>query len=85
MKKGAKEIYAWDVWLIYGADAEWTTAQVPPNADFLMHQLPDLVGRDGFPFLRATAFNVEVEKQLESPRPCRARRREVIAINDDSP
>ena len=65
MKNGAEEIYAWDVWLIYGADAEWT-GTVPPNADFLMHQLPDLVGRDGFPFLRATAFNVEVEKQLKS-------------------
>jgi hypothetical protein len=65
MKNGDKEIYAWDVWLIYGPNAEWIGA-VPPKADFLMHQLPDLMGRDGFPFLRASVFAAEVEKQLKS-------------------
>ncbi len=65
MKFGDKEVYAWDVWLVYGPSAEWT-GTVPPKADFLMHQLPDLMGRDGFPFLRAPAFAAEVEKQLKS-------------------
>jgi hypothetical protein len=65
MKFGHKEVYAWDVWLVYGPNAEWTGA-VPPKADFLMHQLPDLMGRDGFPFLRAAAFAKEVEKQLKT-------------------
>lgn len=64
MKNGDKEIYAWDVWLVYGPKAEWTGA-VPPKADFLMHQLPDLMGRDRFPFLRAPVFASEVEKQLK--------------------
>lgn len=65
MRFGGKEVYAWDVWLVYGPNAEWTGA-VPPKADFLMHQLPDLMGRDGFPFLRAPVFATEVEKQLKS-------------------
>jgi hypothetical protein len=65
MKFGDKEVYAWDVWLVYGPNAEWTGA-VPPKADFLMHQLPDLMGRDGFPFLRAPVFAAEVERQLKS-------------------
>jgi hypothetical protein len=65
MKFGDKVVYAWDVWLVYGPNAEWTGA-VPPKADFLMHQLPDLMGRDAFPVLRAPAFAAEVEKQLKS-------------------
>ncbi|HEY2396546.1 MAG TPA: hypothetical protein VGH81_11290 [Rudaea sp.] len=68
MKNGGKEIYAWDVWLVYGPNARWTDT-VPPKADFLMHQLPDLMGREGFPFLRATVFAAEVEKQLKSLGP----------------
>jgi hypothetical protein len=65
LKNGDKEIYAWDVWLVYGPNAQWTDT-VPPKADFLMHQLPDLMGREGFPFLRAPVFAAEVEKQLKS-------------------
>ncbi|MGA9422577.1 MAG: hypothetical protein WBW61_09450 [Rhodanobacteraceae bacterium] len=65
MKFGNKEVYAWDVWLMYGPNAEWTGG-IPPKADFLMHQLPDLMGRKGFSFLRAPVFAAEVEKQLRS-------------------
>lgn len=64
MKFGDKQVYAWDVWLVYGPNAQWTGA-VPPKADFLMHQLPDLMGRDGFPFLHAPVFAAEVERQLK--------------------
>lgn len=67
MKNGDKEIYAWDVWLVYGPNAEWT-GDLPPKADFLMHQLPDLMAREGFPFLRAPVFAAEVEKQLKNLR-----------------
>src|SRR5260221_451379 len=63
MKFGDKEVYAWDVWLVYGPNAVWAGA-VPPKADFLMHQLPDLMGRDGVPVLRATVFAAEVGKPL---------------------
>lgn len=65
MKNGDKEIYAWDIWLVYGPTSEWR-GDLPPKADFLMHQLPDLMGREGFPFLRAPVFAAEVEKQLKS-------------------
>lgn len=64
MKDGDRVIYAWDVWLVYGPQAEWTGIS-PPKADFLMHQLKDLMGREGFPFLRAPVFREEVEKQLK--------------------
>lgn len=30
---------AWDVYLLYGADARWNS-EVPPTPDFWMHQLP---------------------------------------------
>lgn len=65
MTFGEKEVYAWDVWLVYGPNAEWSGA-VPPKADFLMHQLPDLMGRDGFAFLRAPEFARQVDKQLKT-------------------
>ncbi len=32
-------MYAWDVWLAYGPDAQWTET-VPPKPEFWMHQLP---------------------------------------------
>jgi hypothetical protein len=63
MKKDDRLVYAWDVWLIYAPDAEWTGVQ-PPKAAFVMHQLEDLMGRDEFPFLNAQAFRSEVHKQL---------------------
>jgi len=65
MTKDGHEIYAWDVWLIYGPNAEWI-GHAPPKAEFLMHQLPDLIGRDGFPFLKASIFGDEVETQLHA-------------------
>ena len=71
MKDGDRVIYAWDVWLVYGPDAEWV-GDAPPKADFLMHQLPDLLGRDGFPFLRAPVFRDEVEKRLKTIAPPQA-------------
>ena len=65
MKKGDATVYAWDVWLVYGPDAQWTGPE-PPKADFRMHQLPDLMGRKDFPFLNASAFRDDVEKRLKA-------------------
>lgn len=65
MKNGEGPIYAWDVWLVYGPDAQWT-GTTPPKADFRMHQLPDLMGRKDFPFLNASAFRDDVEKRLKA-------------------
>ena len=63
MKKGDKQVYAWDVWLIYGPDAEWIGPE-PPKAAFVMHQLEDLMERPEFPYLRAPVFRSEVDRQL---------------------
>lgn len=63
MKKGDKQVYAWDVWLIYGPEAEWTGSE-PPKAAFVMHQLEDLMKRPEFPYLRAPVFRSEVDRQL---------------------
>jgi len=38
---GKKPVYAWDVWMIYPADAVWGSTR-PPRPAFLMHQLPGL-------------------------------------------
>ena len=63
MKKGDQLVYAWDVWLIYAPDAEWTGAE-PPKSAFVMHQLEDLMKRADFPYLNAPLFRAEVDKQL---------------------
>ena len=65
MKIGDREIYAWDVWLVYGPDAQWTGAE-PPKADFRMHQLPDLMGHKDFPFLNAAIVNQFLNQYLET-------------------
>ena len=67
MRKEEALIYAWDVWLVYGPEAQWTRAE-PPKAVFRMHQVPDLVGRKDFPFLDASAFRDDVEKRLKALR-----------------
>jgi hypothetical protein len=55
-------VYAWDVWLLYGPDAEWTSTS-PPQPQLLMHQLWKLEGTK-FPKLDSKAFAREVEKDL---------------------
>lgn len=55
-------VYAWDVWLVYGADAEWVGVK-PPQPDLLMHHLPNL---EGYPRLNAARFADEVEKRLKT-------------------
>jgi hypothetical protein len=38
---GTGNVYAWDVWIAYGPDAEWKDAS-PPAPAFWQHQLPSL-------------------------------------------
>jgi hypothetical protein len=45
-----QEVYAWDVWLLYGPDAKWEGTD-PPRPLLLMHQLGALHGSTEFPHL----------------------------------
>jgi hypothetical protein len=43
LKNAKEDVYAWDVWLVYGPDAEWT-GTAPPQPQLFMHQLWKLQG-----------------------------------------
>jgi hypothetical protein len=43
VRNGDKQVYAWDVWLIYGPEATWVGTD-PPRPRLLMHQLGALRG-----------------------------------------
>jgi hypothetical protein len=62
LKNDKDFVYAWDVWLLYGPDAEWTGAS-PPQPELLMHQLWKLEGTK-FPKLDSKVFAREVQKDL---------------------
>lgn len=50
-----KPVYAWDVWMIYAADTVMPQQGVPPPTLF-MHQLAELMGQPGRPFLDADVY-----------------------------
>jgi hypothetical protein len=54
LKNDKEAVYAWDVWLLYGPDAEWVGTS-PPQPKLLMHQLWKLEGTR-FPKLDSKAF-----------------------------
>lgn len=62
LKRDNQPVYAWDVWLIYGPEAEWTDAG-PPVPLRLMHQLPPVQNTD-FHYLDSKAFAQEVRTVL---------------------
>ena len=62
LKNDKDFVYAWDVWLLYGPDAEWTGAS-PPQPELLMHQLWKLEGTK-FPKLDSKVFAREVQMDL---------------------
>lgn len=62
LKNDKDFVYAWDVWLLYGPDAEWTGAS-PPQPELLMHQLWKLEGTK-FPKLDSKVFAREVQTDL---------------------
>jgi hypothetical protein len=59
LKRGDKLVYAWDVWMIYTADAVWKSAPPPPA--LFMHQLPTLPGNQ---FLDADEFAAKARALL---------------------
>lgn len=66
LKRDDKSVYAWDVWMIYGPDAEWGDAG-PPQPLRLMVQLPP-VQNPAYSFLDSKAFAQEVRTLLAAPR-----------------
>lgn len=62
-KKG-KWVYAWDVWLMYGPDAEWT-GDNPPKPALLMHQLNALSDGSQYDFFDSETFAARVADALK--------------------
>ena len=55
LKNGDRQVYAWDVWLLYGPEAQWVGTG-PPQPRLLMHQLGALRGSTQFPHLDSQLF-----------------------------
>ena len=68
--KSGKEVYAWDVWLLYGREAEWIGAS-PPRPAKLMHQLMALSDGSDYEFFDAQAFAESVTQALGASVPNR--------------
>ncbi|MGH6888281.1 MAG: hypothetical protein ACREHF_03645 [Rhizomicrobium sp.] len=62
---GSRWIYAWDTWLIYPPDADWT-GDAPPRPAWLMHQLGGLEGK--FPYLDGKVFAAKVNAMLAASK-----------------
>lgn len=62
LRRDGRPVYAWDVWMIYGPEAEWTEAG-PPVPLRLMYQLPPLQNPD-YRFLDSMQFAKEVQALL---------------------
>jgi hypothetical protein len=63
LKSGDRQVYAWDVWLIYGPEAKWEGAG-PPRPRLLMQQLGALRGSTEFPHLDSEVFAQKVQGLL---------------------
>ena len=63
LKNGERQVYAWDVWLVYGPEAKWVGAG-PPRPRLLMHQLGALRGSTEFPHLDSQVFAQQVQTLL---------------------
>jgi hypothetical protein len=63
LKSGDRQVYAWDVWLIYGPEAKWEGAG-PPRPRLLMQQLGGLRGSTEFPHLDSEVFAQRVRGLL---------------------
>jgi hypothetical protein len=63
LKNEKGDVFAWDVWLIYGPEATWD-GELPPRPKLLMHQLWKLEGSKEFPRLDCEVFAKEVRQLL---------------------
>jgi hypothetical protein len=72
LKSGDRQVYAWDVWLVYGPEARWEGTD-PPRPRLLMQQLGALRGSTEFPHLDSRVIAQQVQVLLAqlppSPRP----------------
>lgn len=59
LRNEKEQVYAWDVWLLYGPDVEWVGV-APPQPQLLMHQLWKLEGTK-FPKLDSKIFAREAQ------------------------
>lgn len=64
LKNDKETVYAWDVWLLYGPEAEWTDSTIP-QPELLMHQLWKLEGTK-FPKLDSEKLAREVHNRLQA-------------------
>ena len=68
LKVDGEEVYAWDVWLVYGPDAVWDGTN-PPKPEYFMHQLWAL-GVTDLPKFDSKVFAQRVDQLLASiPHP----------------
>jgi hypothetical protein len=63
LENQGRQVYAWDVWLLYGPEAKWDSAG-PPRPQLLMHQLSALQGNPQFPHLDTRVFAARVHALL---------------------
>lgn len=71
LKNGETQVYAWDVWLIYGPETKWVGTD-PPRPRLLMHQLRALRGSTAFPHLESHVFAQQVQTLLAQLPPSAA-------------
>src|SRR5215471_735434 len=67
LKVDGEEVYAWDVWLLYGPDAVWD-GQYPPKPEYFMHQLWAL-GETNLPRFDSKVFAQRVNQLLPTAHP----------------
>lgn len=63
IKNSKKSVYAWDVWLLFGPEAQW--ADKSPTPRVLMHQLEELEGTR-IPMLDSKVFATNAREVLAS-------------------
>ena len=68
LRKGDRQLYAWDVWMIYAPEVTWSAA-APPHPKLLMHQLSGLMGKPNLPFLDSKVLAEEARALLANLPP----------------
>jgi len=63
LKNDKRDVFAWDVWLVYGPEATWD-GDLPPRPQLLMHQLWALEGSKEFPHLDRAVFAKKARELL---------------------
>ena len=66
LREKGKPVYAWDVWMIYGPDAEWKDRA--PTPEYLMHHLPYVDDKPHVPWFNSEEFAAVAGKMLTQAR-----------------